>query len=499
MVTYSLCRAEPRVRVLAPHPFLFILLALILCCRSGSAVELSDYDHYSSAPDTLASSVSSPDSLARVVGGDIFGVYWSTFGGDGQISAIDGVSMKDRADGVQDLATATYKTFQGVETAIANAAATDPLVLQWLEDIYDQLYSSSRSGDVVTKTSVANLIADLLARNQLRAYSYSGVPYQNLNVADLLALSTLNMYELLSNGGSFLSYDGTIGGGRSSLSAISASGFLGLSSLMFGNASHPIFGLDYNGADKQGSRGSWSLADINANGFRGLATLLSGVDSHRGNWVWLNQSGYEGNGSTSLMDMVGEGFLGLGSLFADTSSGSGAARLSWDYLSFNDGVSSTQMQHSTLFGFLGALGSGIQNPLARLAYLYASPDDIEFKQEEQPNMDQVKDSFFGDGEAAVNPDQIKDVAGAASSFKSSFTPPVSIADFFSTLSDGQNYIFFSQETADNLDTVNSASVASQEDFDEPDPYEGYVQGEDGLYYPSGSTVFNLYSYLEGLS
>lgn len=62
------------------------------------------------------------------------------------------------------------------------------------------------------------------------------------------------------------------------------------------------------------------------------------------------------------------------------------------------------------------------------------------------------------------------------------------------MSDGQNYVFFSQETADNLDRVNAPAVVS-----DVDPYDGYVKGEDGLYYPSGPSMFDLYSYLEGLS
>lgn len=458
MVTYSLCRAKPQVRLLAPHP-IFVFLAILLLSGSAMAADpqvvSGDIDHYAAAPDTLVVAASSSDSLARVVGGDIFGHYWSSFGGNGQITAIDGVSMKDRADGVQELATATYSTFKGVETAIANAAATDPLVLQWLEQIYDQLYTSSRSGDVVTKTSIADLLSDLLARNSNGAYRYDGVTVKGLNLSDLLSFMSLNAFEYFSFSGSILGSSGSLlSGARRPLSSIVSAGFMGLSSLLFPQSSSSvIYGLSYTGDDKEGFRGSWSLADITANGMQGLATLIGGQDSGDGRkavWYWVDPSdplapvrNYE---ATSLFD---------------------------------------------LFWQIGLL----QNSLAKLEYVYASQEDMEFKEQEKPNMDAVKDNFFGDGEGAVNPDQIKEVAGIGTSFKAAFTPPVSIAQFFSTLSDGGNYVFFSQETADNLDRVNSASSVAQE---EVDPYDGFILGEDGLYYPDNS-VFDLYSYLEDLS
>lgn len=492
MVTYSFRRTKLQVRILAPHPLLF-LLAVILLSGSASAAELQ---HYSAAPESLSSAIAFSDSLARVVGGDIFGVYWSSFGGNGQITAIDGVSMRDRADGVQELATATYKTFQGVESEIDSVRAAVGGNDTWLEQIYNLLRSSTTSGNATTYTSIADLTADLLARNSFRALNIVGTNYDGLTISDLLALITRNQREI-GGASTFLNSLGDYVSGSvyRPLGFIVGSGFAGLAKLLSGRGSDPILGLAPSGLDKEGVRGSWSLSDISANGFSGLAALLSGSNAHRGNWVWLNQSGFEGNGSTSLMDMVGEGFLGLGSLFADTTSGSGSARLTWDYLSYNDGVSSTKLQHDTLFGFLSSFGSAVQNPLARLAYVYASPEDIAFKDAEKPNMDAVKDDFFGDGQAAVNPGQIKEVAGISTSIKNSFTSPVSIGDFFSVLGDSGNYIFFSQETADELDRVNAPAAAS---LDDEDPYAGYVLGEDGLYYPEDSVVFDLYSYLEGL-
>lgn len=495
MVTYGFCQAGPRVRFPAPHPF-FVLLAVLLLSGSAFAADQQtslDVDHYAAAPQTLASSLSSGDSLARVVGGDIFGIYWSSFGGNGQITAIDGVSMRDRADGVQELATATYKTFQGVESEIDSVRAAVGGNDIWLEQIFDLLRSSTTSGNATTYTSIADLTADLLARNTDRALSFAGTNLTGATISNLLALISRNQYDI-GGASAFLNSLGVYvsGGTYRSLGFITGSGFAGLAKLLSGRGSDPILGLAASGLDKEGVRGSWSLSDISANGFSGLATLLSGSNAHRGNWVYLNQSGFEGNGSTSLMDMVGEGFLGLGSLISDTTPGSGS-RLTWDYLSYNDGVSSTQLQHDTLFGFLGSFGSAVQNPLARLAYVLADPDDVQFKQDEKPNMDAVKDSFFGDGAGSVVPDQIKDAAGISSAAKDAFKSDVSAGDAFTAISDPDSYWFFTQPVADALDTVNTPAVVSDGDDELLDQF---VLGDDGFYEPDLSP-WSLFDYLGG--
>lgn len=469
MVTYLSYQKKPGVRFLLPPPF-FIFLAILLLSGSSMAAdqqsEYSDINYYAAAPDTLAVAAASPESLSRVVGGDVFGIYWSSFGGNGKITSADGYDMTGRADGVQDLATATYSTFKAVEAAINSSGSS-------LEGILTNILRQLEKDD---NPNFDNLYTRLLAlydqQTELASdnrtfwndfwqqYTNRSIPFVRVtgstdfgfSIPDLLAgLSSHLGYMSVVRRSPWLNSDGSNGSGD-----ISFSGALG-------------------------------------RGLVGLATLLSGSDAHRGEWVWLNQGGYEGNGTTSLMDMVGEGFLGLSALL--TTAEPGETRLSWMYVSPDDGLTGTQLKHDTLFSFLGSFASGVQNPLARLSYVLADLDDISLKQQEKPNVDAVKDSFFGDGEGAVNPDQIKEIAGIGTSFKSAFTSPVSIVQFFSTLSDGGNYVFFSQETADNLDRVGQASVAA---LDDSDPFEGFVLGEDGLYYPE-SSLFDLYSYLEGLS
>lgn len=500
MVTYSLCLAKLQVRFLTPHP-LFLFLSILLLSGSAMAadqqVSSSDFNHYAAAPGSLASAIPSPDSLAHA--GGLFGVDWYYSWLSNAVTSIDGVSMQERADGVQELATATYRTFQGVEKAIAESSASDPLILQWLETISDQLYSSSRSGDAVTKKSVADLLAES-QKNTVPGVRYATGSRRGLTVPDLLADISWNQTQLQYGSNTILNHVGTVSAaGNFTLWAVNRFGFMGLANLLSGDPGHDIDGIDGSGRNYVGARGYWSLSDITANGMQGLATLIGGSAAHRenGNYVWLNQSGYAADGEAGLMDLVGEGFLGLSSLLTDAERGE--TRLSWMYVSPDDGVSGIQFNHNTLFSFLGSVASGIQNPLARLAYMLADLEDLEFKKEEKPNMDAVKDHFFGDGEGAVNPDQIKDVASIGSDLKDAFSSPVSIADFFKMLSSSGSYNFFSPESSSDMNPLSSGGGAAITSADDSDPFADLVLGEDGLWYPAEPSVFDLYSYLEEVS
>lgn len=454
MVTRLSYQKKLGVRFLLPPP-IFVFLSILLLSGSSwaadvavSPVNIDNSDSVLFYGDTLAAAVSSPESLsARVVGGDIFGIYWSSFGGNGKISEADGFSMVGRADGVQDLATATYSTFKGVEKAIAELSVTDPVLLDWLEKIYDQLYTSTRSGDVVTKTSVADLVASLLSVNEIAAWDVNQNVFVGKNIADLLALITRNQH--FSTAATFtLGADGMFSSTPIALGNQIGRGFLGLARLMFGDAGRDIVGLGTDAKIRSGQRGNWSLADISANGFLGLARLIGNdyVDGKEVFWTWTDP--------------------------ADPSH-----------------VISHEV--SSLFDLFFEIQT-LQSSLAKLEYVYASKEDIEFKDQEKPNMDAVKDNFFGDGEGAVNPDQIKDAAGLSSGIKDSFGGAGSPGDAFAAINDSNSFWFFSQEVADDLDTMNSPAVAL---LDDADPFEGLVLDEDGFYSLIDLSPWDVSSYL----
>ena len=147
-----------------------------------------------------------------------------------------------------------------------------------------------------------------------------------------------------------------------------------------------------------------------------------------------------------------------------------------------------------MFDILSVMGSALQKPLARLAYVYASEDDIIFKDEEKENEDAVKDNFFGDGSGSVSPGDIGSAAGITSGIKDTFGGAGSSGDIFTVLSDENSWWFFSQEVADALDTTNSPAAAALSD---DDPLEGFVAGEDGFYSVADSSLWDVTSYLGG--
>lgn len=454
MVTYHHSQVKRQVRFLLPPPFIF--LVLFLFCGSASAAEPVDLQHYSAAPDTLAVAVASPMPLAASVGGEIFGIYWSGFPSYKEITSIDGVDMTNRADGVQELATATFKTFKGVEEAISKAGVESS---NWLELIYGTLQQQGDLGTVYTRLLELSTFLQENWVSAWPAYMWGGGMKDNLSIPDLLV--TINR---LINGTGLMNYDGPIlqangnayGAVKRPAADILQNGFLGLAQLMFGDAAHDIHALDYFGRDVIGHRGSLSLADITGNGMQGLATLIGGRDDGQGRravWYWVDPA---------------------------------------------DPNQRREYEVSSLFDLFFEIGT-LQNSLAKLEYVYASKEDIDFKDEEKPNIDSVKDNFFGDGEGAVNPDQIKDVAGIGSDLKDAFTPPVSIGDFFSMISDSGSYDFFSQESASDMNPLYAGGGAAVVSEENPDYFEGLVQGDDGLWYPVGDSMFDLNSYLEGLS
>lgn len=466
MVTYGLRRSRPQVRILAPHPFLLILLFSVLCCVEGSALEVGDFDHYAAAPETLAVSLTSVEPLASAITNGrqiLFGVdFWLS---NENVTKIGSETMTGRADGVQQLANELYDVALGVDSAIAQS---DFVSSEWLEKIYDQLYTSSRSGDVVTKTSIADLTSDILS-NLARNYNIViseplGGMSSDGTLPDFVttSLSHHGLISLLANSLYFDSYLRRV---------YFNAGLTSLRSLLYPTDDFLL------SSGLSGTLPELSVGNILGNGFLGLATLISGPDDHRSEYVWLGASGLDSSGRTSLMDMVGEGFLGLAyDLWPDRRDPTQQVLL--DFISPDDGVSSQQYEHDNLAQLLAGGFSGLQNPLARLAYVYADQDDIDFKKAETPNLEAVKDDFFGDGQAAVKPSDIKDAAGFSSSIKDSFGGAGSAGDAFQAINDSESFWFFSQEVSDSLDTVNSPVLLSD---DSEALFDQFSQDDDGFY------------------
>lgn len=157
------------------------------------------------------------------------------------------------------------------------------------------------------------------------------------------------------------------------------------------------------------------------------------------------------------------------------------------------GMREDEKQVDNLLDALGLLGTSLQNPLAKLAYVWADDDDIRIADKNQPVKDAIEDNFVGDGDAAVKPSDIGDLASFGSDLKDAFSGAGSPSDIFSLFGDSNVSWFFSQEVADDLDQVNSPVLASDDD-----PIERYLSGvdvdEDGFVHPKSSPFWDVSLY-----
>lgn len=231
------------------------------------------------------------------------------------------------------------------------------------------------------------------------------------------------------------------------------------------------------------------------------ASLFDFLSSTGGGW-FLSFDGSVGEfpAGYSLFDVLRAGLLGLSrNLIGEDQSGV------FSFLSpgHDGGLEASEQEVNNLLDALALLGTSLQNPLAKLQYVLASDDDIALKDANKPNEDAFKDNFTGDGDAAVKPSDIGELAGVSSSVKDTFAGAGSPSDIFSVLNDSGSFGFFSKEVADILEPSVPAAV-SDEPFDrdaliasDPEFWEQFDIDDEGFCTPKFS-LFDAESYLEGL-
>lgn len=228
---------------------------------------------------------------------------------------------------------------------------------------------------------------------------------------------------------------------------------------------------------------------------------VSGLFLPYGSGSYLDSTGKLINISSSgifLPDLVRRGFMGLSENL------SGPDKLGTS--SFWRGPDQMVTKSSdNLLDMLALLGVELQAPLAKLQYVWADDDDIRIAGKNQAVKDEIEENFVGDGGSAVKPSDIGDVASIGSSVKDTFSGAGSYSDIFSTLGDGSNFGFFSQEVADILEpsVPSPVSDGSSVDVDalmsdDPEFWGQFNIDENGFCTPRNS-LFDVSSYLEGVS
>lgn len=130
----------------------------------------------------------------------------------------------------------------------------------------------------------------------------------------------------------------------------------------------------------------------------------------------------------------------------------------------------TIVEVDNMLDALGHIGTQLQNPLQRLAYVFANPQDLEIRDDVSQNVDQAQQDFFKpDGQGSVKPSQIGDAAGISGGAAGALASPGSVGDLTSQINNRDNFSFFSQITLGNLDTVPVVYSVDDDFIDFYDP------------------------------
>lgn len=250
-----------------------------------------------------------------------------------------------------------------------------------------------------------------------------------LDVAFLGLIARMEAYSLYRTGWRMLAFDGRLFDADRDYSIVElvGNGFAGLASRMQLYFQRPANrpGLLSDGSITGSYGYVWNLADLTADGFVGLAKRLSGDDR------------------TTIFSFLQEDIQSVQQVTADN-----------------------------LLDALGIMGTQLQQPLQRLAYVFANPQDLEIRQDVSDNVDSAQDNFFKpDGAGAVSPGNIQDAAGISGGAAGALQSPGSVGDVTGQINNPDNFSFFSSVTLGNLDTVPVPASDDDDgfiDFYDPD-------------------------------
>lgn len=121
---------------------------------------------------------------------------------------------------------------------------------------------------------------------------------------------------------------------------------------------------------------------------------------------------------------------------------------------------------SVVTGLYNLLGN-IQTPVSRLSYVLASDERIEAQEASAANEEAVVDNFIdSSGAGSASPSDIGSLSDLSSGYKDNFGSSASVTGIFNIF-DSNNFGWFSQETANQLDTSTSTRAKSGSEFNTP--------------------------------
>lgn len=166
--------------------------------------------------------------------------------------------------------------------------------------------------------------------------------------------------------------------------------------------------------------------------------------------------------NATLLRITREGFQGL----ASNLRGQAGSTVIYNLLNSQQELKKTVKRSNNILGAF-AVFDFMQNDLARLGYMFASPDDIQLKKDHQETSDEFANSFNPSSGAGVSASDVGDMAGVSGSLSGNLDTGVSVGQAFDQMNDSSRFAFFSQECQDALNPFHSARALSRsgdEDF-----------------------------------
>lgn len=474
MVTCRFRSPVPWVRVLAPHPVILLIAILALAGPvMASEADVDSQEYYISAADDEPSKAARALSYYNTLPYDI----WDTptkITNDQDFVRVGGYTLRSTSsllDVVRASAMMAVNNQRYTDNALAEISADLTPIQSLLNTYLPRIYTNTSSlhGDLI------NIWSDLRPAQGVGATLYEHV--RNIATYMSVALTHLNNIDGASN--LIYEYLPQITSRQDAFKHFWGTSDWGMYVVSGGK-------IVYTG----GYFKDWARVLS--------SSLLHGLFVQYGTGAYLDYSGgYTaiGAGGIYLPELLRLGLMGLhvNLVGSDTSTMMSLLRPSSD-----GGLASVSVKTDNLLDALGLLGTELQNPLAKLQYVWADDDDIAIADANKPVKDEVVKDFVGDGDAAVTVGDISDIAGASSSAQEVFSGAGNISDIFVALTDGDSYAFWTQETADQIDTTSGAAAVSDEPYDLASD-ERYVVDDQGVVHVADSTWFDVYAYLEEAS
>lgn len=474
MVTCRFRSPVPWVRVLAPHPVILLIAILALAGPvMASEADVDSQEYYISAADDEPSKAARALSYYNTLPYDI----WDTptkITNDQDFVRVGGYTLRSTSsllDVVRASAMMAVNNQRYTDNALAEISADLTPIQSLLNTYLPRIYTNTSSlhGDLI------NIWSDLRPAQGVGATLYEHV--RNIATYMSVALTHLNNIDGASN--LIYEYLPQITSRQDAFKSFWDKSDWGMYVVSGGK-------IVYTG----GYFKDWARVLS--------SSLLHGLFVQYGTGAYLDYSGgYTaiGAGGIYLPELLRFGLMGLhvNLVGSDTSTMMSLLRPSSD-----GGLASVSVKTDNLLDALGLLGTELQNPLAKLQYVWADDDDIAIADANKPVKDEVVKDFVGDGDAAVTVGDISDIAGASSSAQEVFSGAGNISDIFVALTDGDSYAFWTQETADQIDTTSGAAAVSDEPYDLASD-ERYVVDDQGVVHVADSTWFDVYAYLEEAS